>query len=380
MRRGVNLSSWFANAPRQPLAPQDFRQIKEMGFDHVRLPVNPELVGFSLDRDVTEQTLSLDPVDAAIQGLIDAGLDVILDVHPEAAFMRRLEESRLAEDRFLALWQRLSDHYKNFPATRLVYELLNEPQYYDKARRYNNFINRVARAVREKEPDRFLIINPSGNLSPKPVEGLKALKLLRDPKVIYAPHYYQPYIITHQGMPSGFEKEQIPHFRSVPYPSSLVNAEDARKSLSPRANPKEAMKELDAYVKEDWGYDRILSDLAPLALWARDNRVRVIVPEFGVLRKNIDPQSRYRWISDVRKALESLGLGWTYWDYTDGFGIMALVGETATDPDGTIKFKNPADPNNRRIEETDALLALGLLRNEEPVEEAPALPLEEDRE
>lgn len=361
MKRGINLSSWFANAPRQPLTTPDFYQIKEMGFDHVRLPVNPERIGFSLDRDAIEQRLSLHSVDVAVRGLIDAGLNVILDIHPEADFMRRLEESRDAEDRFLGLWRRLSDHYKDFPTTRLVYELLNEPQYYNKTRRYNNFIGRVAKAVREREPDRFLVINPSGTLSPRPVDGLKALKLLRDPKILYAPHYYRPYIITHQGMPSGFEKEQIRHFRSVPYPSALVDVEAARKNLAKGADPKKAMKELDAYVAEDWSYDRILSDLAPLADWAKANRVRVIVPEFGVLRANIDPPSRYRWMTDTRKALDSLGLGWTYWDYTDGFGIMTLVGETSTDPDGTVKFKNPTHAANRRVVETEALVALGLI-------------------
>jgi hypothetical protein len=45
LRRGVALSSWFANAPRQPLLERDFVQIRQLGSHHVRLQVNPELPG-----------------------------------------------------------------------------------------------------------------------------------------------------------------------------------------------------------------------------------------------------------------------------------------------------------------------------------------------
>src|ERR1035438_7357323 len=47
LKHGVNLSNWFADTQRQPLVAHDFDAIKAAGFDHVRIPINPESLGFS---------------------------------------------------------------------------------------------------------------------------------------------------------------------------------------------------------------------------------------------------------------------------------------------------------------------------------------------
>lgn len=359
--RGVNLSSWFANAPRQPLGVRDFRQIEKLGFDFVRLPVNPEFIGFKLDGGPQQlQHLDLRKLDAAIDGLTQANLAVILDIHPENGFMTRLEQGGDAETQFIALWKALAAHYGKYPNDHVVFELLNEPAYYRKTRRYNDFIARVVKGVRETEPDRLLIVNTPGVLSLKPVDALKATTLIPDPNIAYDVHYYQPYVISHQGMIFGFEGKQIRYLHNVPYPSSLVDKKKVIQGLAPGANPDKALREVNAYVDENWTADSISAYLAPAAQWAKVNKVRVLVLEFGVLRNHIDAASRMRWITDVRQVLDNLGLGWAYWDYTDQFGIMKLVGKTAIDPDGAVKFENPEDPANARVAEPDAVQALGL--------------------
>ena len=57
--------------------------------------------------------------------------------------------------------------------------------------------------------------------------------------------------------------------------------------------------------------------------WAREQGVRVLCNEFGCIRAGVDAPSRYRWIHDMRSALEANDIGWTLWDYTDIFGITA---------------------------------------------------------
>jgi hypothetical protein len=361
LHRGINLSSWFANAPRQPLTAKDFKEIKALGFDFVRLPINPEFIGFNLDtNERKDQNLDLRKVEATVKGLIDAGLVVILDVHPENEFKMLLELGGGAEEQFVGLWQNLSRTFRRYPNSHLAYELLNEPQYYKKTKRYNEFIAKVVAAVRTTEPDRTLVLNTPGVMSLKPVDALKATALIADPNIIYDVHYYQPYIVSHQGMASGFETEQIRFFNHVPYPSGLVDFNAVRSALAPGATERKAMREVETYVNERWNIDRITEDLAPVAQWAKANNVRVTVLEFGVLRDHIDSASRYRWIEDVRKAMENLGIPWALWDYTDGFGIMKLAGKTLKDADGTIRFENPYAPENRRIVEPEAIKAMGL--------------------
>src|SRR5580700_5158712 len=83
LRHGINLSNWFAQAPRQPLVDGDFKQIKSSGFDHVRIPINPELFGFSLLEAASGRVLmDYSTIDQAVGMAVSNGLVVVLDLHP----------------------------------------------------------------------------------------------------------------------------------------------------------------------------------------------------------------------------------------------------------------------------------------------------------
>ncbi len=95
LRRGINLSEWFAQVhDRRGYTKEHFETwytvddidlIKSMGFDHVRLSVNPEPM-FS---DRQPQKLPADYVgylDAAVKMILDHGLAIVIDMHPESDF------------------------------------------------------------------------------------------------------------------------------------------------------------------------------------------------------------------------------------------------------------------------------------------------------
>lgn len=352
LARGVNLSSWFANAPRQPLRDRDFAQIKQAGFDHVRLPVDPERLGFDLNAAVwSEATLA--PVDAAIKRAERHGLAVILDIHPRADFMRRLQESETAQTAYLRLWQFLSQHYRAYAPDKLAYGLLNEPQYYGESARYNTFAAKLAVHLRKLEPERTLILSAPRGSS---IDGLRELEALDDPHILYDFHFYEPYMVTHQGIHMGFGNTMLRYVRALPYPSELA----AHPGYAPDApDPAQAQTELEAYKHENWNAERIAQRIAQAKSWADAHHAKLICGEFGVLRNHIDAASRYRWIADTRRVLEANGIAWTLWDYTDAFGIVTLEGDTRTDPvDGSIRLTDPA--RGMRDFEPAALQALGL--------------------
>jgi endoglucanase len=355
--RGVNLSSWFANAPRQPLFDPDFKQIKKAGFDHVRIPINPEFFGFSLASQagfsfvnfVSRQTLS--NVDRAIDLAIGNGLAVILDLHPEPKFQAKLEKSEAAETSFIQFWESLIARYAKHAPDMIGFELLNEPQYHASLEKYHRFMSRTVRTLRQKFPTRTLIVGaPQGSS----IDGLLKFKPIMDSHTLYVFHFYEPYIVTHQGATWGSWTSPIPYFRAVPYPSNLV---DRNKDYAPIApNRDAARKDVQYYASSNWNHDRIAARIRLAANWARTHHVRVLCTEFGVFRKYIEPADRYRWIRDVRKALEENGIGWALWDYTDAFGITRLTGRTVRDPDGTLKLAKPGQGS--RIIEPDATKAL----------------------
>ena len=141
-----------------------------------------------------------------------------------------------------------------------------------------------------------------------------------DAAVIYVFHYYSPYLFTHQGahwMETRYTTAGL--HQGVRYPSALQAGRPLQLS---RQHPR-AAAELAAYVADGWNQQRIEQELAQAAQWARSHGVRLVCNEFGVLRAAAEPDSRYRWIGDVRLSLESHGIGWAVWDYTDIFGLTA---------------------------------------------------------
>jgi endoglucanase len=353
LRHGVNLSNWFAEAQRQPLVPHDFQSLKQAGFDHVRIPINPELLGFSLAEAAEGRVLfDFSALDEAVNQSRDAGLTVILDIHPTEGLMSMAELDPRAETSFVALWKVMADHYKSFPPSAVAFEIINEPHYANDLARYHAMIVDVVGAIRKITPDHIVIVDmPKGAA----IEGFDGFAGLGDDKVYYAFHFYQPFLFTHQGLRTAGQGEALRYFRSLPYPSSAVQPRVNYAPVAP--DVLEAKKELTDYVVVGWNASRLAQRLKPVADWAAANHAHVICTEFGVVRNYANPVSRYRWIADARKALEAKGIGWTLWDYADSFGIVTLSGETIVEPvDGTVHLADPSQ-GSRDIE-PDAVKAL----------------------
>jgi len=352
--KGINLSSWLANAPRQPLYERDFVQLKHAGFDHIRLPVNPEQMGFTLEGGSLAH-IDFRPLDNAIGLAIKSGLNVILDIHPSHNFMKTLEEKDSAEQAFASLWIALTTRYQRYPASQLAFELLNEPQYYHAEARYSHLVLNLIQAIRRADNTRTLVIAAPHGSS---IDALQYLEPVTDAHVIYDFHFYEPYLVTHQSATWGFEKKMIRYFHDVPYPSDRVT-HDARFYAENATSAAQAQSELDEYSHAAWNAEHIAARIKIAKAWALKNNVNLICGEFGVLRNRIAPESRYRWIRDTRTALEANGFGWELWDYTDVFGITTLTGETRANPnDGSVRLVDP-EKGSRTIE-PQALSALGL--------------------
>jgi len=344
LHKGISLSNWLANAERQPLDEPDFRQIKEAGFDNVRLPVKPEL----LSGDFRS-------VDNAVHLAICNGLTTILDLHPRESYKQELENRPAKEKDLITLWINVARHYRNIPSENIVFELLNEPQYYDHEDEYNRLITGLVNAIRQVEPNRWLIVGAPRGSS---LEGLLKLRPVKDNHIIYSFHFYEPVLITHQGVHRGFDRLMLRYFHDVPYPAQKVK-QDAAFYADTAPSMQQAQDELDAYIRAGWNKDHVRERLQIARGWADSHKVSILCGEFGVLRNHIDSASRYRWIKDAREVLEEEHIGWQLWDYTDLDGITQLEGKTRTDPiDGSVKLADPV--KGKRVIEDEALKALGL--------------------
>jgi len=337
LRHGINLSEWFAQVhdprgyTREHFATwttaDDIALVRSMGFDHVRLSLNPQPM---MRHNQADQLPSdyLAYLDSAVKMILDHGLAVILDVHPESDFKAKLVGEDDFVEQFSDFWRALAAHYSSYDAERVFFEVLNEPEFRDRYR-WAGVQAKLVNSIREGAP-RHTIIAAGANWSD--IADLVSLTPVGDPNVIYNFHYYEPHTFTHQGATWG---ANYWHFeRQLAYPSSLENTEQVARREQDALNRYRVLE----YGLEHWDQDRIAREIGEAADWARRWNVPLTCNEFGVFRRESNPEDRARWLRDVRTALERDGVGWNMWDFGgrdngQGFGVVNGGPNGANRPD-----------------------------------------------
>jgi endoglucanase len=323
LRHGVNLSEWFAQVydPKGYTkehfdtwnTTQDLALIKAMDFDHVRLSVNPKPMFRSKQADrIPPEYLGY--LDAAVRMILDQGLAVVIDIHPDSDFKHNLASDDGFVEEFADFWRALARHYSTFDPNLVFFETLNEPEVRDSYRWYG-IQARLATAIREGSPQHTII---AVGARWDDDDDLLFAEPLRDPNIIYNFHFYEPHVFTHQGATWG---DNYWHFvNALPYPS---DPESSRRVADQVPDPVKRLV-IVRYGADHWNAARIDVEFDQVATWARHWNVPVVCNEFGVYRKVANPQDRAAWLSDVRKSLEKHDIGWTMWDYSGGFGVVTI--------------------------------------------------------
>ncbi|MCF3649943.1 glycoside hydrolase family 5 protein [Synoicihabitans lomoniglobus] len=320
-KKGVNISHWLAQhapghyATAERFEAEDAAWIADHGFDHVRIPVDGRILMSIEGKLITEL---LQPLDQALEWCRAHDLGVILDMHylPGNEFLNDAADNALWSDPDLraaaaSLWTQVATHYRDV-GPWLRYEILNEavaPENEDL-----NILNQlIVDAIRTVDATRVLYVSSNrwGQFQTVP-----DLRLFDDPNVHYALHTYEPFLFTHQNT-SWTPLKDIPA-GAVTFPGGIEVASD-----SPLAA--QMMKEHHTLAVTLERAD-VAAHYAPVAAWAREHGVNVVITEFGVYRA-ADPESTVNWIRANVELCEAAGFGWSVWDYQGGFAIRGPDGE-----------------------------------------------------
>ena len=334
IRHGINLSEWFAQVYDSKgytkehfqtwTTAADIALIKSTGFDHVRLSVNPQPIMDAGQRGATAEYFGY--LDAAMKMILDAGLAVELDLHPDSDFKVRLNEDDFVE-RFADFWRTVARHYSSWDQDRVFFEILNEPEMRDPYRWYG-VEAKLATAIRQGAPTHTII---AAGARWDDDDDMVFLEPLRDPNVIYVFHFYEPHIFTHQGATWGsFYWHWL---KGLHYPSSPENAAQVAAAVPEAPERLQVIR----YGQDHWDGSRIEAEINQAADWAKQRHVPLICNEFGVFRTYSDPRDREAWLQDVRTALERHGIGWAMWDYSGSFGVVTKKDGHATPDQVTIR-------------------------------------------
>ena len=280
-KRCVNLANAL-NAPEEGdwgyvIRKQDLQRIARAGFDSVRI-----LIAWQ-NHAATQAPYAIDPVffariDEVVGQAREFGLGVILDLHDDEALYQR---PRQEWQRTLAIWEQVASHYADAPPN-LIFELVNEPQGKLQGALWQSFADAALARIRLSNPERWVIL---GGDNWNSIDGLARFEPPDDDHLMLTFHYYDPYKFTHQGA-SWFA--------------------DAPPAGRPWGSPRERRALTLAFDRA-----AALARARGLPLW---------LGEFGATKATA-MMDRTRWTGAVRRAAQSRGLGWCYFDFATEFGV-----------------------------------------------------------
>jgi hypothetical protein len=328
LAKGINLEGWFAGYGFQPtqahvqsyLSLQDIRQIKSMGFTHVRLPVDPE---FLLERSKSSKLDSenLKLLTQVIRLILSQNLAVVVDMHPNDSVKQQLATDNTYLQDFAVFWNSLAHELSQVNENKIFFEVLNEPHFQEStahpATRWQTVQNYLVKYIRKGAPNNTIIITSYrwDNVSDVIPTGIPA-----DSNTVYSIHFYEPLTFTHQG--ANWISPAHAGLQQLPYPES----DEKIDQLIPKMPPASKKLAFD-YQSSHFNQDSIRHMFLPVIRWAQQNNIKLYVSEFGVFKSKVDPVDRARWIQDVRRLCVQYGMGWSFWEYNHGFALMSQKGK-----------------------------------------------------
>lgn len=322
IKRGTNLSHWLSQseergeARRQHIQEDDFQRLHELGFDHVRIPIDE--VQF-WDEEGNKLPEAWELLDMALDYARQYELRAIVDLHIiRAHYFNAVNEggdnandlftNEASQQRLIEMWYELSDFLKHRSTDWVAYEFMNEPVA-PEHEMWNQIVAKVHKALREREPERVLVIG--SNMW----QGHWTMKYLRVPEgdknIILSFHYYNPQLLTHYGAwwtPVG-------HFDGpISYPGVMLTDEEID-SASDELKPV-----LEEYRSVIWDREKIHEQMADAIAVAEKYGLQLFCGEWGVYEP-VDRELAYAWTRDMLSVFDEFNIAWTTWCYDADFGF-----------------------------------------------------------
>ena len=317
IHRGLNISHWLSQSLVRGLAREryftekDVAYIASEGFDHLRIPVDEEQLFLENgEKDAEAFALLHDALGWCRKYGLRAVVDLhILRSHHFNAAEKPLFTDEKAQESFFECWRKISGVLNGYSNGWVAYELMNEPVA-DQAEDWNKLVRRCVEVIREREPQRTLVI---GSNRWQRFETVKELELPEnDPNIIVSFHYYDPFLFTHYL--AGWTDNRD-YFGKVHYPGRVVAPEDLAKL------PADLAVRFGDWTKQVYDKDAFKRDFGEALSVAKARGLQLYCGEYGCINSSPVPD-RVRWWRDINEVFEEMGIARAVWDYKGDFGIL----------------------------------------------------------
>jgi hypothetical protein len=331
-----------------------FEHIRAMGFDFVRLSVDP---GPLLASHGARRQQALDVLSAAIRRITNARLKVVVNLHSVSqvpAYGMDIVNGGAASEgiaQYRDMVQAVALMLNGIGTDKVAVEPYNEPAYYpcdaNGSKDWQRIMAATVRDIRLVSSKLTIVATGACGGS---IDGLVDLNPgFDDPNIYYSFHMYDPHSFTHQRLdnPKLF-------YSGFPWPADTGSPGEVVKDLKThmqKAGVSQGQRDVDlaklkddirAYFAEDWGPSQMRARIGQATAWAKANNIparRLFMGEFGVIlmsgdgRRGAFNADRVRYLSTLRKQAERNGIVWSIWEYSNPYGMTVILPRGRAVPD-----------------------------------------------
>ena len=310
--KGVNLGGWLSQCVHTNehydtfITEKDFAEISTWGLDHLRLPVDYNLIETEKGEPIES---GMEYIRSAISWCRKYGLNMILGLHKTAGYSfdpgeneQGFFESPSLQERFMKLWERFSKEFGQY-SDFVAFELLNEVTDKSYCEKWNQIAHDCIERIRKIAPDTRILVGGYWNNS---IEAVSDLDMPYDDKIVYNFHCYEPLLFTHQG---AYWVKNMPSDLRITYPGTVKDYMKIMKEID--LDTPDLMTEANV---ETVGAEFFEAIFAKAVAIAEERNVPLYCGEYGVIDL-ADPESTLNWYRAIHSAFVNHSIGRAAWSY-----------------------------------------------------------------
>jgi len=323
-QKGVNLGGWLSQCSEYTkehydtfITEEDIKYIASLGFDHVRVPVDYNVLE---DEEGVIKPEGFEYLENCRKWCETYKLNMLIDLHECYGYSfdplkkdmdrRKFFYDTDLQERFLKLWMEIAKRFGKY-SNQVAFEPLNEVVHRDVVDAWNKLINKYMTVIRIIAPKTYVVI---GGVCYNSVQTVPLLDLPLDKKIVLNFHCYEPMVFTHQG---AYWVDYMPSDFRIGYPKTIEEYREVSRELTDdlaSAIFTEGLSEIGEGFFEDL--------FAPAIGFAEEKDLAIYCGEYGVidLANNVD---KIRWLADIHKVFRRFDIGHALWNYKEkDFGFV----------------------------------------------------------
>lgn len=320
LNRGINIGGYLSQCVHTKahyqsfIGEEDIRRIAEWGFDHIRLPIDYEVLETN---EGVKKPEGYAYVSQVVSWCRKYHLDAVLDLHKAYGYDFNHAGDRSKNNlfthpelkrRFIRLWENIAGEYGKYD--HVAFELLNEVVEEENTDPWNALICETVSAIRKITKETPIIY---GGIRWNSADTLKYLEPPQDDRTIFTFHFYEPLLFTHQ---KAYWVEKMDKEKIIFYPDAMAYYRTQSATLGTQGMP------VANAQSQTMGPEFIREMILEAVEAAEKAGVRLYCGEFGVIDQ-APIRDTLRWFEDVDKVFREFNIGCAIWTYKEkDFGLI----------------------------------------------------------